>query len=85
MIYDTETRACLTIYNMAKANKCLQELETKYNYDLKGENVYKPISENSFAIAERSETVFPSKFGPAQIQNFLCKDGTSFTFKTSPF
>lgn len=70
---------------MAKANKCLQELETKYNYDLKGENVYKPVSENSFAVTGRNETVFPSKFGIAKIQDFLCKDRISFTFKTSPF
>jgi hypothetical protein len=55
------------IYNMAKSNKCLQELETKYNYDLKGGNEYKPISENEIKVAVANETVFPTKFIMARI------------------
>ena len=62
MGYDTATRACLVIYNMAKANKCLQELETRYNYDLEGTNVYKPVSDKKVEVAGVEETIFPTSF-----------------------
>ena len=62
MGYDTATRACLAIYNMAKANKCLQELETRYNYDLEGTNVYKPVSDKKVQVADAEETIFSTSF-----------------------
>ena len=46
---------------MPKANKCLEELETKNNYDLKGENLYQVTSQKSIPVAGSKDKVFASK------------------------